>query len=190
MSGAAADPLAAFVARALARPASPEIEALVARLAARPGIAAVLFYGNMLRDPSAGGLADLYVLTDNDRAWSGRAGPTALGNRLLPPNVYHLRQPPPPPVIPANAGISEASARDPRIRGDDARETDAPGRSVGAKVAVMRIAAFRHRMRRESWDTTLWARFAQPAALVWARDQAARDAVATAIATGWRTAAW
>jgi hypothetical protein len=54
----------------------------------------------------------------------------------------------------------------------------------------MRLAAFRHRMRRESWDTTLWARFAQPAALPYARDDAARAAVAGAIATGWRTAAW
>src|SRR5690606_27040233 len=99
MSGAAADPLAAFVARALDRPVHPAIDALARRLAGRPGIAAILFYGNMLRDPSAGGLADLYVLTDNDRAWSG-TGPAAAGNRLLPPNVYHLRaEGAAPPVI-------------------------------------------------------------------------------------------
>ena len=190
MSGAAGDPLAAFVAQALERPVHPGIDALAQRLAGRPGIAAILFYGNMLRDPSAGGLADLYVLTDHDRAWSG-TGAAALGNWLLPPNVYHLRaQGAAPPVIHAKAGISGVSARDPRLRGDDARETDAPRGSVGAKVAVMRMAAFRHRMRRESWDTTLWARFAQPATLVWAREDAAREAVAEAIATGWRTAAW
>jgi hypothetical protein len=152
----ASDPLSAFVAHALDRPAPPGIARLAQEIASRPGVAAVLFYGNRLRDPEADGLADLYVLTDHDRAWSG-AGPAAAGNRLLPPNVYHL------PV---------------------------EGASVGAKVAVMRLAAFRHRMRRDSWDTTLWARFAQPAALLWARDEAARDAVAAAIATGWRTAAW
>lgn len=153
---APAESLEDLVRRTLARPVPDGIALLAERLAARHGVAAILFYGNMLRDPAARGLADIYVLTDHDRVWSG-AGPAALGNRLLPPNVYHL-----------------------------APEGDAPG----AKVAVIRLAAFRHRMRRESRDTTLWARFAQPAALVHARDRAAREAVVEAIATGWRTAAW
>ena len=213
-----ADPLAAFVAQALGqpldgpldRPAPPEIAGLARQIAARPGVVAVLFYGNMLRAPQAGGLADLYALTDSDRAWRG-AGPGAVANRLLPPNVYHIAIPsgPPavisaPPVIPAKAGIHAAmpgdprlrgddtgqSAGDPRLRGDDGRAADDPVAAVaGAKVAVMRLAAFRHRMRRDGWDTTVWARFAQPAALLYARDEAARAAVVEAIATGWRTAA-
>lgn len=197
-----ADPLAAFVAQALDRPVPPAIAELARQITARPGVAAVLFYGNMLRDAQAGGLADLYVLTDSDRTWRG-AGPAALANRLLPPNVYHLRLPPPPAVIPANAGVHGAVAGDPRLRGDDkgwmagdprlhgddAREASAPG-AAGAKVAVIRLAAFRHRMRRDSRDTTLWARFAQPAALVHARDAAARAAVVEAVAEAWRTAAW
>lgn len=148
--------LADLVRRSLDRPVAPGIDGLVAQVAGRPGVAAVLFYGNMLRDTGATGLADIYVLTDHDRVWSG-TGPGAAGNRLLPPNVYHL----------------------------PATET-----APGAKVAVMRLAAFRHRMRRESRDTTLWARFAQPAALVHARDEAARSAVIATIATAWRTAAW
>jgi len=60
---------------------------------------------------------------------------------------------------------------------------------VAAKVAVMSLAAFRARMRANGADTTLWARFAQPAALLWARDAAAARAVAAAIAAGWRIAA-
>lgn len=47
-----------------------------------PGAAAVLFYGSCLRDPQAGGILDLYVLTD---------GPRGLADRLLPPTV-HFRQ--------------------------------------------------------------------------------------------------
>ncbi len=59
-----------------------------------------------------------------------------------------------------------------------------------AKLAVMRLAAFRARMRRESWDTTLWARFSQPVTLVWAKDDAAREAVVDAVAEAVRTAGW
>jgi len=62
--------------------------------------------------------------------------------------------------------------------------------AIGAKVAVISLPAFRRRMRRGGPDTTLWARFAQPAALLHARDAAARTAVIEAIAEAWRTAAW
>ncbi len=61
---------------------------------------------------------------------------------------------------------------------------------TAAKVAVMRLASFRHRMRRASWDTTLWARFAQPVALLHARDDAVRAEVVAALAEARRTAAW
>lgn len=61
---------------------------------------------------------------------------------------------------------------------------------AAAKVAVMRLDSFRSRMRRDSWDATLWARFAQPAALLNARDAGTARAVAEAVAEGWRTAAW
>ncbi|HUF56015.1 MAG TPA: hypothetical protein VMM55_05575 [Thermohalobaculum sp.] len=56
-----------------------------------------------------------------------------------------------------------------------------------AKVAVISRAAFMLRLRSESRDTTVWARFCQPAALVHARDRQAAawaaDAVARAVAT-------
>lgn len=61
---------------------------------------------------------------------------------------------------------------------------------ISAKVAVMRLAAFRRRMRRESLDTTLWARFCQPVVLVWARDGAARAAVLDALEEAGAGAAW
>ena len=145
-----------LVSQQLDRAVDAQARAIADHLAARPGVVAVLFYGNRLRDPATPGLLDFYVLTERDRTWRG-AGPGALANRLLPPNVYHVRL-----AWPA----------------------------VAAKVAVMRLAAFRARMRRQSWDTTLWARFAQPAALLYARDAEARRAVVDAVATAWRTAAW
>jgi len=58
-----------------------------------------------------------------------------------------------------------------------------------AKVAVMSVASFAHRMRRESWDTTLWTRFSQSTRLVYA-DDLNRALVIDAIVTGWRTAAF
>ncbi len=219
-SPGAADGLPALIARMLDRPVPPEIAALARQVAARPGVAAVLFYGNMLRDPAAGGLADLYALTDSDRAWHG-AGPGAVANRLLPPNVYHVRLDPDPSHATSRpvSGRRErpaATVEDAEFEQDkDGSVADAPARpedrdgtrdlpvrprhgggaaaagpvADGAKLAVMRLAAFRHRMRRDSWDTTLWARFAQPAALLYARDEAARAAVVDALATAWRTAA-
>lgn len=153
--------LRALVAAELGREAGPGAAAMAARLAARPGVAAVLFYGARLRGaPDAadgGGPLDFYVLTDGDTAYHG-AGLAALGNRLLPPNVYH-----------------EVIEGPPRVE---------------AKVAVATLAAFRARMRPEALDTSFWARFAQPVALVWARSGADRAAAAGAVAAAVETAAW
>lgn len=68
--------------------------------------------------------------------------------------------------------------------------SNAPG-NAGFKVAVMSRRAFRARMSLASRDTTLWARFCQPARLAWARDPAARAwaeeacAAAAAAALAW-----
>ncbi|MEM9011698.1 MAG: hypothetical protein AAGE18_10755 [Pseudomonadota bacterium] len=59
----------------------------------------------------------------------------------------------------------------------------------GAKVAVMTLEAFARRMRRGGWDTTLWARFSQPARLLRA-EEGVEEAVTGAIAEGVRTARW
>lgn len=65
--------------------------------------------------------------------------------------------------------------------------------NAGFKVAVISRRAFRARLAPESRDTTLWARFCQPARLAWARDDAARvwaeDACAAAAATALHWAA-
>jgi hypothetical protein len=60
-------------------------------------------------------------------------------------------------------------------------------------VAVLRLDQFRDGVSGTGIDTTLWARFAQPARLLWARDAAAAtaagEAVAAAVVTASRWAA-
>ena len=73
------------------RPVPPPIGAATEDIVSRHGrsVAAVIFYGSALRDSAgAAGLADFYVLTESYRAFHDRWH-WALGNLLLPPNVYH-----------------------------------------------------------------------------------------------------
>ena len=63
-----------------------------------------------------------------------------------------------------------------------------------AKVATLSLRQFARAMRPASLDTTMWARFTQPASLLHARDPAARAALTACIrqaaltATGWARA--
>lgn len=63
----------------------------------------------------------------------------------------------------------------------------AGGATVRAKVAVMSRRQFTRRLRHGALDTTVWARFCQPATLAFARDEAARvwarQAMAKAVST-------
>jgi hypothetical protein len=62
-------------------------------------------------------------------------------------------------------------------------------RTLRAKVAVMRLETFVRAARGNSIDTTIWARFVQPSALVWQRDEAARALVVDALCAAAGTAA-
>lgn len=75
-------------------PASAAVRAIAEAARARhPGTLAVLFYGSCLRSGSdEGGLVDLYLLVE-DYGRAHRSRLAALGNRLLPPNVYYLDLP-------------------------------------------------------------------------------------------------
>ncbi len=65
------------------------------------------------------------------------------------------------------------------------------GRVLCAKVAVMDVAQFAELVRPGSLNTTIWARFSQPVALLWSRDDEARRhltlilAQAVTSAAGW-----
>ena len=50
-----------------------------------------------------------------------------------------------------------------------------------AKIATMTLEKFSEAARGETIDTTIWARFVQPAALIWSRDDSVHDAVVAAI---------
>lgn len=69
-------------------------------------------------------------------------------------------------------------------------ETTAAGMTLRAKLAVMTLDQFRRHARHESRDTTIWARFAQPCALVWSRDAFAARSVAEAVSIAVRGASW
>ncbi|PNU04172.1 hypothetical protein [Novosphingobium guangzhouense] len=63
------------------------------------------------------------------------------------------------------------------------------GVPLRAKVATMALETFRAAAAGERVDTTIWARFVQPSALAWQRDDAAGTAIAQAVAGAARTAA-
>jgi hypothetical protein len=63
------------------------------------------------------------------------------------------------------------------------------GRTLRAKYALMSTAQFARRLEAGSCDTTIWARFCQPAVLVWARSARDRHAVIDLISQAVDTAA-
>ena len=66
---------------------------------------------------------------------------------------------------------------------------DYEGRTLRAKVAVLSRDQFERGMQTSSIDTTLWARFAQPIGLPWARDDDSRKRIESIIADAIGTAA-
>ncbi|GMM91917.1 hypothetical protein [Qipengyuania sp. MTN3-11] len=61
------------------------------------------------------------------------------------------------------------------------REWAVGGEVLRAKIATLSLAKFRAAASGATRDTTIWARFVQPSALIWARDEAARRAVEEAV---------
>lgn len=69
------------------------------------------------------------------------------------------------------------------------REWPREDAKLRAKIATMPLETFARAARGESRDTTIWARFVQPAALAWASGEAARAAVVDAAVGAAQTAA-
>ena len=67
-------------------------------------------------------------------------------------------------------------------------EWECAGVELRAKVATMALETFRAAAAGELIDTTIWARFVQPCALAWCRDEATADAIAAAVSQAARTA--
>ncbi|HEX7752579.1 MAG TPA: hypothetical protein VF440_09280 [Novosphingobium sp.] len=68
-------------------------------------------------------------------------------------------------------------------------EWELAGVTLRAKVATMTLATFAAAARGELVDTTIWARFVQPSALAWERNEAAGPATRAAVAGAAVTAA-
>ena len=162
---AAAAPLRAAIAAELAVDIPAPMRALAAHLASRGGEppVAVLFYGSNLRTRDLDGVIDFYVLVDSLRGWYG---PQRRWAAL------------------ANGALPPNVAY---------LEWPHAGRTLRTKYAVLSLTQFRNGVGGEGIDTTLWARFAQPAALAWSRDvaavESATEAVASAVSTAARWAA-
>lgn len=73
------------------------------------------------------------------------------------------------------------------------REGRYKGAELRAKIATMTLATFHAAAAGATLDTTIWARFVQPSALAWARDERCarwtEEAVAAAVQTAGRLAA-
>ena len=69
------------------------------------------------------------------------------------------------------------------------REVAVEGVVLRAKIATMRLATFARAAADGTIDTTIWARFTQPSALVWTRDTAAARRCITGVADAAITAA-
>lgn len=77
-------------------------------------------------------------------------------------------------LLPPNVGYLEATV---------------DGQPLRAKYAVLASSQFERKLQQSSLDTTIWARFCQPALCVWARSSADRAAVTAWISTAVSTAA-
>jgi hypothetical protein len=145
-----------WIARETALPAHPAALALADAICSRHGgIAAIVFYGSCLRQPAAAAAPPDGIMDFYvvvDRYRDAYPG------RLL---ALANR------ILPPN--VFHAATR---WRGEPVR----------AKYAVISMAQFRRGLSRASFQTSLFARFAQPCRLVWARDPQARAAIGTALA--------
>ena len=144
-----------LIARELAQPVAPAVQAMADAVRARHQHAAlaVLFYGSCLRRPEsllADSLLDFYLLVDDYRH-AYRSGLSALANRILPPNVFYL----------------EAKPGDATLR---------------CKYAVITLQQFQAGVARTTENVSLWARFSQQSRLVWSRDEQVARTVAAACA--------
>ncbi|MBU1189011.1 MAG: hypothetical protein KKC01_08270 [Gammaproteobacteria bacterium] len=141
-------------------PQSPQLNTLAAAIRDRHGdaVQAIIYYGSCLRSGKPDqGIADFYVIVDSyQRAQMGRI--RAWLNHWLPPNVFYLET--------------------------EHRSQDAATQTLRAKYAVISTAQFLHGVS-GGWQLPyLWARFAQPAGLLWTRDGQIADRVLRAMIAG------
>lgn len=149
--------LAACIADHAPKPAT-SMRPLVELLQARYGtnLRAVLLYGSCLHSGDLNGLFDLYAVVDSYEA-AHRNRFAARLNALLPPNVYYLEA----ELAADGAGVQK----------------------LRAKYALLSLNDLNKGVSRRWFHSYLWARFCQPTALAWVRDEATEQEIYAAFAT-------
>ncbi|MGH8028437.1 MAG: hypothetical protein ACREO3_00735, partial [Arenimonas sp.] len=166
------DHLVTLVAPESRAPMPGELAAVVQALRARfgPAVAAVLFYGSCLRLGTLDGVIDVYVLVDDAAPAAAHVpvdnGRTAFGGAILALAGRLL----PPNVYHLSVAVGP--------------------RTVAVKAAVMSLAGFARGLGVAAFVPALWARFAQPAVVLHARDGAMAAAIDRLRARAVATAAW
>jgi len=149
-----------IIAAESARPVFPAARAFAEELRGRYGdsTAAVIFYGSCLRAQTDEGLIlDFYVVVD--RLQAALKNPiSAIGARLLPPNVYYHEMP-------------------------------YEDRKLRAKVAVLSVNQFLRGTGPDAFTSALWARFAQPATVIYARNAEIEQRMIAALGDAVKTTA-
>jgi hypothetical protein len=155
--------LTELVSGELSQAPPPAAAALAEAIVGRHGssVASVLFYGSCLRKTTHEGVLDFYVVIDGYRSFYG-LGWFATANAALPPNVFYLE---------SQAILEEGASPVP----------------VRCKYAVLSTAAFKRLTSPRAFHPYIWARFAQPALIAWARDDDARRVAETSVANAVRT---
>jgi len=151
--------LEARIREELAVPSHPAAVALTNAIRARHGdaVAAVLFYGSCLRKDTHEGVLDFYVLVDS--YWD-----RDLGRNWLSSAANAL--------LPPNVYYLEA---------------DSPQGTLRTKYAVISCRDFEFCASPRCTHPYIWARFAQPARCVYARDEETREHVVRSVAQAVRT---
>ena len=139
---------------------SPQLSSLARAIGAQHGdsVQAILYYGSCLRsgEPNQG-IADFYVIVDSyQQAKMGRV--KAWLNHWLPPNVFYLET--------------------------EHNDDTASAKTLRAKYAVISVEQFTYGVS-GGWQLPyLWARFAQPAGLLWTRDELIAQRINRAMSAG------
>lgn len=150
----AREQLTTVIATELATPVDPAVLRAADDLRARfgAGVVGILFYGSCLRTRDYHHkILDFYVLFESYEAVWGKRM-LARANAALPPNVFY-------------AETEEAEG----------------GFKIRSKVATLSLPHFERLTSRKTFNSSVWARFAQPARLVWSRDELVARRVAAAV---------
>ncbi len=146
-------------------------------------VLAVLFYGACLRTGEVeDNLLDFYVIVDDYRQAYG-PGLLALGNRLLPPNVFYSE-------INTGAGAGDGEGDG---EGDGAGDGEGDGAgddgsfTLRSKYAVLSLGDFLYRTSTDCLNVSVWARFSQPAALIDPASAEVAEALTGAVAEAAKT---